>query len=198
MRGRLLAFALLVLVAALASCGIRADEHATFESDDAVPFGLLDTTTSRSATPAPARPDTVAIRVCLIDPTDHVVAVTRNVPSAFTLDDLVDAVGEGPTQTERDGGWTTAFSGSDLVDAVGRAAGVAQVGLTDQFTTMPAPDQLTAIAQLVCTSTEQRGLGQVQFTVNGSSAEVPRGDGSATADAVSRLDYAELIEDRAT
>jgi spore germination protein GerM len=198
MRRRLLALlALLVLVAALAGCGIRADEHATFESEDAVPFDLLDTTTS-SATPAPARPDTVAVRVCLIDPTDHVVAVTRNLPAAFTLGDLVDAVGQGPTQPERDAGWTTAFSGSDLVDAVGRAAGVAQVGLTDQFTTMPAPDQLKAIAQLVCTFTEQRGVGQVQFTVNGSSAEVPRGDGSATADAVSQLDYADLIDDRAT
>jgi hypothetical protein len=189
--------ALTILCAALAACGIRAQEHATFESDDAVPFDLLDTTTS-TATPSPARPDTVGIRVCLVDPTDHVVAVTRDLPSTFTLGDLVRIVGDGPTPAEREAGWTTAFSGSDLVDAVERAGGVAEVGLTDQFTTMPAPDQLKAIAQLVCTFTEQRGIGQVHFTVNGSSAEVPRGDGSATADAVSRLDYADLIDDGTT
>ncbi len=63
---------------------------------------------------------------------------------------------------------------------------------------MPAADQLKALAQLVCTFTEQRGVGQVQFSVSGSSAEVPRGDGSSTSDPVSRLDYTDLIEDQAT
>jgi hypothetical protein len=193
MRVRLAALGSLMVL--LAGCGIASQDHAHLEADDAVPFDLLDSTTSSTASVVPGRPGTVATRICLVDPSDHIVAVARDMPPSFTLSDLVTAVGAGPTANERAGGWTTALSGQDLIDSTGLTGGVAEIGLTEQFTATPSTDQLKAIAQLVCTLTEQRGIGQIQFTVAGSSAEVPRGDGSATTDPVSRGDYAGLIAD---
>ncbi len=55
------------------------------------------------------------------------------------------------------------------------------------------PSRRRTWTQLVCTFTARAGIGQVAFTLSGAPVDVPRGDGSLTADPVSRDDYAELL-----
>lgn len=185
------AVAIALVAAVAAGCGIPTDEHATFQPAGDVPFGLLETTTSTALTAPP--PSAVTARVCFVDSTDIIRPATRAMPTGFTPTELLRTLGEGPTPEERNQGWTTAVTGAELVDSIAVSGGVARTGLSEQFAAMPATDQLTAVAQFVCTLTAQPGIGQVQFAIDGSPAEVPRGDGSGTSDPVSRADYENLI-----
>ena len=56
-------------------------------------------------------------------------------------------------------------------------------------------DPLATIAQLVCTLTQQRGVGAVRFTVDGVPFDVPIANGSLTEGPVSRDDYAPLLKE---
>jgi spore germination protein GerM len=71
--------------------------------------------------------------------------------------------------------------------------GVATVSLTRAFADVEADAQLLAIGQLVCTLTARPGTGQVRFTLDGTDIDVPRQDGSLTAEPVTRDDYRDLI-----
>ncbi|MDQ3980678.1 MAG: GerMN domain-containing protein, partial [Actinomycetota bacterium] len=73
------------------------------------------------------------------------------------------------------------------------SAGVATVGLSSTFAEATGATQLDLIVELVCTLTAQPGIGQVRFELRGERIEIPRGDGSLTAEAVSRDDYRGLI-----
>ncbi len=44
------------------------------------------------------------------------------------------------------------------------------------------------------TATARPGVGQVRFTLDGQPVEVPHADGSVGTDAVSRDDYAALLD----
>lgn len=184
-----------VLVLAAVGCGIHPSEQATFQPDERVPFALLEPTTTSTSTVTPA--DAVLAQLCLIDDTGAVRPLPRRVPAGFEIVDLAKAIARGPSPEERQAGWTTALPSPELVATVTVGGGVADVDLTESFTSMPTDDQLKAVTQLVCTLTGQPGVGQVQFTVSGSPVAVPRGDGSTTSDAVSRDVYDNLIRDNA-
>lgn len=162
------------------------------QPDPEVPFRLLETT-STSRLPLPPPTGAATLRICLIGPRGVVRPVERDATGTSSLPQLVTVLVEGPTLQERASGWTTAVAGPDLIGAIELDGGVATTELTDVFASLPADDQLGAVAQLVCTFTEQPGVGQVKFTRSGQGAEVPRGDGSSTSDPVSRSDYDNLI-----
>jgi spore germination protein GerM len=71
--------------------------------------------------------------------------------------------------------------------------GIAAVDLTPGFAELPGDRQLRAVAQMTCTLTAQPGVGQVRYTLGGSSIAVPRADGSVTGDPVTRQDYGSLL-----
>jgi spore germination protein GerM len=130
--------------------------------------------------------------VCLVGG-DSVVVVARVAEADRPHAAAIDLVEAGPlTQPESASGLRTEVPAGSIRD-VELTAGVALVALDDTFTDLEADAQVLAVAQLVCTLTAQRGVGQVRFTLNGTDIDVPRQNGSLTADPVTRDDYDDLI-----
>jgi spore germination protein GerM len=174
-----------------AGCGIAADDQPRFDATGDVPFDLLGTTPP--GTTAPAAPGGVSTRLCLLGADQLVHPVARSLPSEYQMIELADVLTAGPTDTERSYGLTTALAEPGTVTDIDVQGGVATVDLDPALAARPVTDQLTVVTQLVCTLTEQPGIGQVRFTVERVPIAVPRGDGSSTSDPVSRQDYETLI-----
>lgn len=186
----------LALVAVMAigavACGVPSDDQARFEPEGAVPFDLLGTMPPGTDLASPAG-GAIPVQVCLVGADGRVHPVSRTAPPGGELVDLIAILITGPTDTERSFGLTTAIVEPGTVDAVAVDAGVGTVDLDEDVTSIPTADQLIAVTQIVCTLTDQPGVGQVRFRVAGRPIAVPRGDGSSTTDAVSRADYEQLI-----
>lgn len=178
-------------VVGLVGCGIRTDGDARAVSDADVPFGLLDDGDGTSTTVA--SPATEPVNLCMLRADGTLASVPRDLPGDSPLADVVAALGEPPDESEQAVGFTTAIAEDAEVNEVTTAAGVADVDLGTGVIEGSARAQLEAVAQIVCTLTQQPGIGQVRFLVDGVTVEVARGDGSTTAEPVSRSDYATLI-----
>ena len=157
-----------------------------------MPFGLLDQPSSTTSSTL-AAPDTVSVRLCLIGPDGTLVPISRDLPSTASPADVVRAVGDAPSDAERALGLSTAVGDDAVVNGVHVDAGVANVDLGEDVVAGSARNQLDVVAQVVCTLTQQPGVGQVRFLVDGVGVEVARGDGSTTSEPVSRADYDNLI-----
>lgn len=183
---------LVLLVAALAGCGVPTDDGA--ETMDDVPFGLLDPQASEPADSA-APPEGPAVQIYLVDASgQRLVPVERRLGEGdASLPDVVDALLEGPTRTERRQGLSTAFVDDDAVGASDLVGGVASVDLTQPFTVLDGPTQRLAIAQMVLTLTGRPGVGRVAFTLQGQPIDIPRGDGTLAQGSVARDNYRELL-----
>lgn len=175
---------------AVTGCGVPTQHRAVTARDKDVPSGLLGTTPSTATTTIPAGPATITVTICLAQTSGPLETVTRRLPSDASLDDILQALSQPPPPQEQAAGLNTAVTPG--ITATVRA-GVAQVVLNVDFGTQSAPDQLNAVAQIVCTLTARPGIGQVQFELNGTITEVPRGDGSTTSAPVSRDNYPKLI-----
>lgn len=178
-----------VAALALASCGVGGEERARTEDDGAVPFGLLDRNQPPLLPPTTA-PSTTGVPVCFVDDGD-LVTLQVALDSPADLTDIARSLAEPPTGSDRS--VRTATGDATLVREVTLAKGVAEVDLRRAIETLAGDEQLLAVGQLVCTLTEQPGVGLVSFTLDGSPIDVPRGDGSLTSGAVSRDDYADLF-----
>ncbi len=194
-RGRASVWAALGALAVLTAsgCGIASDEQATVEPRDQVPFDLLGTTPPGTTPIAP--PDgATSTRICLVGADGRIYPVERALQPDYTPTDLVDALVRGPEPSERTYGLTSALGEPETVLAVTVEGGVAEVDLDPAISKRPSGDQLDVVTQLVCTLTDQPGVGQVRFTVDGRPIDVPTGaDGSLASDPVSREDYDSLI-----
>lgn len=174
------------------ACSITADDGPHYEAETDVPFDLLEAAPPGTA-PNPPGSDGVSTRVCLLGADEAVHPVDRSLAPGYRMVELVEVLTAGPTETERSFGLTTALAEPGTVPSIDVQQGVATVDLDRGLASRPAADQLTVVTQLVCTLTEQPGIGQVRFTVDGAPIVVPRGDGSSSSDPVSRHDYASLI-----
>ena len=169
---------------------MTAEDRARSETDDGVPFDLLEpnvpplftTTSAGSATGAP---------LCFVLG-DGLVVVETPLPPSTNLEDVVFALAQPPQ--ESDPALRTAIGDPPIVRDVGLRSGVAHVDLTTDVAELGGDEQLHAVGQLVCTLTAQPGVGLVSFTLDGSPVDVPRADGSLTDRPVSRDDYGELLE----
>lgn len=187
------------LLLAGTGCTVSVDEQARVIDDADVPFELLvPAAPAGDITTTTAAPTGVVHSVYLVAE-DGLVAVDRTVddPSPAAL--IAELV-TGPSQTERDEGLSSplADGGDDDVDepliaGVELARGVATVDLATGFRSLPSDRQVAAIGQIVLTLTAQPGVGQVAFTLDASLVDVPRADGTTTADPVARSDYRDLL-----
>jgi hypothetical protein len=177
--------------ALVVGCGVGAQSTATVADPDDVPFDLLESTTT---TVPPGAVGGSTVRICL-DRGTEMVEVDHPVDTEPTdrVAAAVDIVLQGPNEDERAAGLATAWPAGDLIGSVAVVRGIAAVDLAVGFAELPGDGQLRAIAQMTCTLTAQRGVGQVRFTLDGSSIAVPRADGSVTGDPVTRQDYEVLI-----
>ena len=179
-------------MAAMLGCGVQTQDGARTVDREDVPFELLESgTTTSSAAPALPRPDEV-VEVCFLDADGSLVPLLTVAPDDPSLAGIVAVLAEPPATNVFGVPLTTAVAEPGLLE-LARERGLALVDLDPSFTTMAADDQLAAIAQLVCTMTAQPGVGQIRFSLDGIPVEVPRGDGTLTAEPVVRSDYTLLL-----
>lgn len=172
-------------VALLAGCGVGAERNANRIEPEQVPFGLLEpepTTTEAQA----GRPVTVYLLTG-----DRLLAVERTLPTDGTLGDLLELVVTGPTDAERALGITSAVP-EGTIRSVRTRRGVAQVDLAKAFGDLRSGDQILALGQIVYGLTAQPGIGSVSFSLDGDPIDVPRTDGTASDQPLSRDDFAAL------
>jgi spore germination protein GerM len=183
-------FYLAALLLCCVACGVSMQDGPVVVDDDNVPFALLDPSTTTSM-PAPAESTTSTVTVCFHQG-PAVVSVERaeSEPSVSTA---LRIFLRGPSADEAANGLSTAVFDPSLIAGARVAAGVATVSLSSTFADATGATQLDFIVELVCTLTAQPGIGQVRFELRGERIEIPRGDGSLTAEAVSRDDYRGLI-----
>jgi spore germination protein GerM len=185
---RLAAVAAAVL--GLAGCGVPADRQPRQIASRNVPFELLAPSTTTSSTVP--RVATSATVVYLISG-DRVGPVTREVLAPPVLSRVLVALLRGPTAEESQRGVRTALPRETRVLSAGAQAGTAVVDLSGELAGVSGPEQILALAQLVFTVTEQPGISAVRFSVEGQPVEVPRADGTLTADPLRRADFAPLL-----
>jgi spore germination protein GerM len=191
-RTLVLAAALLLIAVSGTACGVPTQRTAHRVPDRDVPSGLLSISTSTTTSTASTRPrpQTVTITICLAQNTAPLKAVQRRVAPYTTVTDLLEILAQPPTAQELSAGLSTGLTAGLAGTLTG---GIATVALTTAFTTASTTDQLTAVAQIVCTLTAQPGIGQVQFELHDKPTDIPRGDGSTTSTPVSRNDYPTLM-----
>jgi hypothetical protein len=177
----------LVVVLALAGCGISPDSHPQALPRDAVPFGLLSgSTTTSSTTPtsttttSPQVANEVLVHVYLLDTSGHLVSLDRLIllPLGAGLDALLDQLFAGPTPAEAVTGFQTAIPAQTKVVSSSITGGLATVNLNAAFGQVVGPAQVQAVAQMVYTATDQSGVTSVAFELSGQPVSVPVSSGA--------------------
>ena len=188
MRARTVA-ALVALALLAAACGIPVASSPSKIARSDVPFHLLNPGTT--PTTVPAAP-TVGAReqIYLVDTTQHVIGVIRDVAPPATLTEVMGALLDGPTSAETSAGLQSFLTGkpADVVATV--AGGIATVDFTTNPFQIVGPDQTLAVAQAVYTATAQPGVLGVLFEIDGNPIEVPTAAGVQVPGPVTDATYA--------
>ncbi len=182
------AVAALLLALAVTGCGIPEQGSARQADDDSVPYRLLDRNSGGIADAELGTSDAVIY----LARGGRLLPTARRLPPPLTLERLLRSLGRGPTSPEVAAGIRTALPVEDTPTDVTVQRGTATVDLPASFTNLSRPDQVLALAQIVYTVTGQPGIGQVQFTLDGTTTDIPRADLSLTATPVTRDDYLAL------
>jgi len=175
------------LSAGSAACGIGAQRAAQVDAAENVPFDLLDPEAPALVQPAGGED----VTVCLVG--DGVITPTpRRLPSDASMLEIVQSLASDVTDAEAAAGLHSALTSDVAIAAttVRRGTAVVDFGAAPDLI---GEDRIVAVAQIVCTLLHQAGIGQVTFTVEGAPIQVPVGDGSLTAEPVTRDDYPSLL-----
>ena len=176
--------ALLVLLA-LAACGVPRDAAPRALEDGDLPFGLP----RPSAVADPVGPGRVPLYFVR---GGKVVLSTRPVQASTPPTELLRLLFEGTSAEERDAGLISVIPANLTVASVELEGRIAVV-------TLDGPDQevlqaqALAYAQVVATLTAGRRADGVRFRRDGADLPVLTGDASLTDRPVDRSDYADLI-----
>lgn len=181
----------LTTLSLFAACGVRSEGDPTAVADDDVPFGLLTTSTTAPPPPTTIPAVTFPLTVCF-HRGPEVLPVPRSAPERGVTA-AIRALLDGPTAEEAEQGISSAVFDPAIVLSARATGGIATVELSPAFADVGTVVQLDVIVELVCTLTAQPGVGQVSFELRGLPVEVPRGDGSLTAEPVSRDDFPGVI-----
>lgn len=168
----------------LASCGFPAQDEATPVKDDR-PATLI--------TDPPGGVRVTESTTVWFVADDELQPVSRRLSSPVEAADILAALLEGVTPAESARALRSAVPSGDMVRSVTTSGGRADVDLAVEFADIPAGDQLLALAQIVFTLTDLRGIGRVRFTVGDVPVVVPLPDGESTEDSVSRDDFAVMV-----
>jgi len=169
------------------ACGVPLDDRPAPIPADDIPDALVP-----SATTAPLAPARDDVLLWYVRDTS-LVPVRRTIPGEAGATAALQELLAGPTIPEREGNLRTAIADPSSVVGVAVAAGTAVVTLSPSFSEIPAGDQLLAIAQLVLSMTDLRGVGRVHFEIDGQRVAVPLPDGAASSEDVVRDNYIDLV-----
>ncbi len=188
-RLRPVAVALVAALVVVAGCGIGSESGPNTISDDDVPFGLLETSSTTTTEPTSTTAALRAMEVYMVQ-SGRLAPVAREVerPSVIRA---FESLALGPTPTEAADGMRTALPPGVTVQL--RAEGTTVVvDLNGPFTDAAPTEQMLALAQMVYTATAFTGIDAVRFLLDGEPLEVPRADGTLTQERVGRVDYETL------
>jgi len=177
----------LVLIAA--GCRVPDDSSPREIPPDQVPFDLL---APSSTVPSVTSPVPTVDGTIYLDVSERLVAVKRSVPAPLSLGTLLAALVQGPTQDEAAKGYTSSVGPQASVLSTQVTDGTAVIDISDAFSGIGVQEQIVGLAQIVYTATELPGVQNVRIQLNSQPASVPRGDGSATSDPLTRADYVTL------
>ena len=124
--------------------------------------------------------------------TEHLVKVERRAAPG----DLTGVLGRllaGPKEEEFAAGIRTAIGPQTELLSARVDGDTAIVDLSAAFVEVGGEEQILAVAQIVLTATSVSGIGQVKLLLEGQAVDVPRADGTLTAEALRRRDYEGLL-----
>jgi hypothetical protein len=179
---------MVAVVAVVTACGIPIASSPTKIPASDVPFHLLSpkTPTTNPVTP----PVGAREQIYLVDTTQHVIGVIRDVAPPATLTEILGALLDGPTAAESSAGLQSFLTGQpgDVTATV--AGGIATVDFTTNPFQIVGPDQTLAVSQVVFTATGQPGVTGVLFQIDGKPIEVPTAAGVQVPGPVTDATYA--------
>lgn len=186
---RLRLMAVWLALPALAACGIPNQATPQALSRHDVPFGLLSPSVSNP--PANPRAPQVATVVYLLR-AGRLAGAARTVDFPLTVQRVLDALVQGPTNNEARSGLQSAINSGAQLIYTGQAGGTATVDLGGAFGQVGGQAQILAVAQVVFTVTSIPGVTGVLFTEAGQPVDAPSGDGTLTSGPLVRQDFATL------
>lgn len=122
----------------------------------------------------------------------HLVPVVRSVDSPLSLQKVLHALVEGPTDSEATSGLQSAINIQAKLTSTGVAGGVATIDLGGAFGQIGGREQILAVAQVVFTVTNLASVTGVVFTEASQPVDAPAGDGTLTSGPLVRQDFATL------
>ena len=173
-----------LLTVVLVGCGVPTETTARLVPNGAIPEALDPS----NSTPPTSVERQRTINLWFIRD-DQLVRVRHSVPASTRPDDVIDALLAGPSDVERRDSLRSAIPDAAAVRDVTFSRGDANVSLSSAFSEIPTADQLLAVSQLVLTLTDMRGVGRVNFTIDGQPVSVPLPSGGSSSDPVTRDDY---------
>lgn len=182
-----------VLLACAGGCGFPAQDEARSLPDDELPVGLQPGATPPSTAPVDTEPATI----WLVDG-DALSAVRHALAAPASIESVTTELLKGPSEAEQTRGLRSALPDPNVVSDSSLSRGVATVDLTSSFAEISPEDQLLAVGQFVLTLTDLRGVGSVQFTVDGVPAAVPTPTGESTEQPAFREQFLELTQRSST
>lgn len=182
----------LVVLLALAACGVQNDADPRPLVSQDVPFDLLAPATSVGA--AQVGVEGVGGTVWLVD-NDGLLArgSRRQVDPPVTVEKIVTTLLQPVTDAEANAGLrTNIVSGTRLLSFAGPTDGLVTLDLSGEFLTVSRELQRLALAQVTFTVTGLPNVDRVLFKFDGKATDVPgRGD-ELTADPLTRSDFAQF------
>jgi hypothetical protein len=131
-----------------------------------------------------------SVRIFLVR-AEQVVEV-RRAALRGSLVERLNLLLEGPTQAEFGAGTRTAISPQTALRSARTEGDTAIVDLSGALVEVGGQEQILAVAQIVLTATAVPGVGQVRFLLEGQAVEIPRADGTLTAETLRATDYQSL------
>lgn len=180
--------AALVAVTGLTACGVPTGPPRAI-SPDQVPFAL--TSPNPPETTTSIVPSAVPFYIYLFTSIGTLTQYPRflNVKVAG-LTAILETLITGPSVLEAQSGVTTSIPADTRVLSVSPPVGrVVTVNFSDALLRVTGSSQVQAVEQIVFTIDSAQPSTAVQFEINGFAIEVPKGDGTETANPVTVADY---------
>jgi uncharacterized Zn-binding protein involved in type VI secretion len=172
-----------------AGCGIPTGGAPVGIAKSDVPPHLINPVTPTTVNSPIPTGAAVPEPIYLVGPSQHVIAVSRDVQFPASLGEIMETLLAGPTTVESRFGLQSFLTGSKTDVSVTVVTGIATVDFATNPVQVVGPDQTLAIAQVVYTATQQSGVSGVLFQIAGKPIEVPTSSGVQVPGPVDRSSY---------
>jgi hypothetical protein len=175
-----------LVVLSTMACGVPAE-------DDPRPIEA----TTAGASSAPAQPagdgSGLAVETLYFVRDRSLVAVRRAGSRPPSVENQLEHLLAGPTDTEHDSGLSSALTGLGITARARVDGTAAVVDVGSRPDRAGRSDEVLAYGQIVCTLTARPDIETVIFHYEGQPVDVPRADGSLGRRPLAAADYASLV-----